>query len=197
MLLLLDNYDSFTYNLYDYFVRCGAEVEVIRNDEIEVNTIGDKYTGIILSPGPGTPEESGRLMDVIHLYHNKLPIFGVCLGMQAIGTYFGARLIRAYFPMHGKQDKISYTETHPMFNKITGPLHVCRYHSLILTEIEGKNLVDLAYTQKNELMALAHASLPIWGVQFHPEAILTSHGLTIIDNWLSSFNLQSTKLARV
>ncbi|MFT6112638.1 MAG: anthranilate synthase/aminodeoxychorismate synthase-like glutamine amidotransferase [Bacteroidia bacterium] len=197
MLLLLDNYDSFTYNLYDYFVRCGAEVEVIRNDEIEVNTIGDKYTGIILSPGPGTPQESGSLMDVIHLYHNKLPIFGVCLGMQAIGTYFGAKLVRASFPMHGKQDKISYTETHPMFNQITGPLHVCRYHSLILTEIEGKNLVDLAYTQKNELMALAHASLPIWAVQFHPEAILTSHGLTIIDNWLSSFTLHSTKLARM
>jgi anthranilate/para-aminobenzoate synthase component II len=84
-----------------------------------------------------------------------------------------------------------------MFNQITGPLHVCRYQSLILTEIEGKNLVDLAYTQKNELMALAHASLPIWAVQFHPEAILTSHGLTIIDNWLSSFTLHSTKLARM
>lgn len=197
MLLLLDNYDSFTYNLYDYFVRCGTEVEVIQNDQIKVNTIGDKYTGIILSPGPGTPQESGRLMDVIHLYHDKLPIFGVCLGMQAIGTYFGAKLIRASFPMHGKQDEISYTKTHPMFNQIEEPLTVCRYHSLILTEIEGKDLVGLAYTQKNELMALAHASLPIWAVQFHPEAILTSQGLTIIDNWLSFFTLHSTKLARV
>lgn len=197
MLLLLDNYDSFTYNLYDYFVRCGTEVEVIQNDQIEVNTIGDKYTGIILSPGPGTPQESGRLMDVIHLYHDKLPIFGVCLGMQAIGTYFGANLIRASFPMHGKQDEIYYTETHPLFNQIAEPLRVCRYHSLILTEIEGKDLVGLAYTQKNELMALAHASLPIWAVQFHPEAILTSQGLTIIDNWLSFFTLHSTKLARV
>ena len=195
MLLLLDNYDSFTYNLYDYFVRCGAEVEVVRNDEIDVPTIGEKYTGIILSPGPGTPESAGSLMDIIQRYHDKLPIFGVCLGMQAIGIHFGATLARASFPMHGKKDEIQYDDQHPIFNHITEPLDVCRYHSLLLTDLEDTPLTVVARTAKDEPMAIAHESLPIWAVQFHPEAILTSHGLTIIDNWLSCFTLHRTKLA--
>lgn len=193
VLLLVDNYDSFTYNLYDYFCRCGAEVEVVRNDVIEIATIGEKYTGIILSPGPGEPKGAGKLMDIIHLYHNDLPIFGVCLGMQAIGAYFGAKLQKATYPMHGKMSKLSYDTQHPLFSNINAPLEVCRYHSLVLTNISDTSLDIIAHTSQDEPMAIAHRSLPIWAVQFHPEAILTPQGLTLIDNWLSCFSLQHTK----
>jgi len=189
MLLLLDNYDSFTYNLYDYFVRCGAEVEVIRNNEIDIDTIGLKYDGIILSPGPGQPKSAGKLMEVIHQYNDKLPLFGVCLGMQAIGEYFGATLQKATYPMHGKVSSIDCTLVHPLFQGIHKPLEVCRYHSLVLDGIKKTDLTILAETEQKEPMAIAHKNLPIWAVQFHPEAILTSQGLTLIKNWLSCFSL--------
>jgi len=193
VLLLLDNYDSFTYNLYDYFVQCNAEVEVIRNDELDLASILDKYEGIIISPGPGTPKEAGRTMDVIEQFHDKLPIFGVCLGMQAIGEFFGATLSRASYPMHGKVSTLDYVQNHKLFQLIDPPLNVCRYHSLVLTELDKTNLQVIASTSTNEAMAIAHDSLPIWGVQFHPEAILTTQGLTLINNWLSCFSLQNTK----
>ena len=136
MLLLLDNYDSFTYNLNDYFLRCDAEVEVIRNDEIELDNLNQKYEGVILSPGPGKPKDAGKMMSLIKQYHNKLPIFGVCLGMQAIGEFFGASLIQANYPMHGKTSILKYNADHPLFFKIKTPLQVCRYHSLILDNIQ-------------------------------------------------------------
>lgn len=190
MLLLLDNYDSFTYNLYDYFVRCGAAIEVVRNDAVHVDTIGGKYTGIVLSPGPGVPHTAGKMMEIIHKYHGLLPFFGVCLGMQAIGVYFGADLVKANYPMHGKTSKLSFSKNHPLFEDIQKPLLVCRYHSLILQNIVQTDLEVLAYTEQNELMALTHKFLPIWAVQFHPEAILTPQGLKMIENWLTCFNLQ-------
>lgn len=193
MLLLVDNYDSFTYNLYDYFCRCGAEVDVVRNDVIDIATIGEKYTGIILSPGPGEPKDAGKLMDIIHLYHNDLPMFGVCLGMQAIGEYFGATLQKATYPMHGKMSKLHFDIEYPLFRNIEAPLEVCRYHSLVLNELTDTPLQVIAQTNANEPMAIAHKTLPIWAVQFHPEAILTPQGLTLIDNWLSCFSLQHTK----
>lgn len=189
MLLLLDNYDSFTYNLLDYFLQCGAEVEVVRNDEIDVDTIPHKYNGIILSPGPGTPDNSGSMMDIIARYHKRLPFFGVCLGLQALGQYFGADLIRADFPMHGKESLLEFEQNHSMFKNVNSPLKVCRYHSLLLDEIP-KNQFDItAKTADKEPMAISHKTLPIWGVQFHPEAILTPQGLSIINNWLSCFSL--------
>ncbi len=191
MLLLLDNYDSFTYNLYDYFVRCGAVIEVVRNDAINIDTIGSKYTGIVLSPGPGEPINSGKMMDIIHRYHGKLPFFGVCLGMQAIGLYFGAELVKANYPMHGKTSKLNFFENHPLFKDMQKPLHVCRYHSLVLQNIEHTDLEILARTEQNEPMALTHKFLPIWAVQFHPEAILTLQGLKMIENWLTCFNLHT------
>jgi anthranilate synthase/aminodeoxychorismate synthase-like glutamine amidotransferase len=193
VLLLLDNYDSFTYNLYDYLCRCGATVEVIRNDQIDTATIGEKYTGIILSPGPGKPQDAGKMMEVIQLYYNHLPLFGVCLGMQAIGEYFGASLDNATYPMHGKTSSLEYNSTHPLFRKIQSPLDVCRYHSLVLTNLNHTPLDTIAWSEQNEPMAIAHKALPIWAVQFHPEAILTPQGLTLIDNWLSCFSLQHTK----
>lgn len=185
VLLLLDNYDSFTYNLYDYFLRCGAEVEVIRNNEIELDNLNQKYEGIILSPGPGKPKDAGKMMQLIEQYHDKLPIFGVCLGMQAIGEFFGANLIQANYPMHGKMDLLSFDHTHPLFSKIKPPLQVCRYHSLILDQIQSTPLKIIATSAQNEPMAIAHKNLPVWGVQFHPEAILTPQGIQLINNWLS------------
>ena len=185
VLLLLDNYDSFTYNLYDYFLRFGAEVEVIRNNEIELDNLKQKYEGIILSPGPGKPKDAGKMMQLIEQYHDKLPIFGVCLGMQAIGEFFGANLIQANYPMHGKMDLLSFDHTHSLFSKIKPPLQVCRYHSLILDQIQSIPLKIIATSAQNEPMAIAHKNLPVWGVQFHPEAILTPQGIQLINNWLS------------
>lgn len=185
VLLLLDNYDSFTYNLYDYFLRCGAEVEVIRNNEIELDNLNQKYEGIILSPGPGKPKDAGKMMQLIEQYHDKLPIFGVCLGMQAIGEFFGANLIQADYPMHGKMDLLNFDHTHQLFSKIKPPLQVCRYHSLILDQIQSTPLKIIATSAQNEPMAIAHKNLPVWGVQFHPEAILTPQGIQLINNWLS------------
>jgi anthranilate synthase/aminodeoxychorismate synthase-like glutamine amidotransferase len=193
VLLLLDNYDSFTYNLYDYFCQSGAQVEVMRNDEVEVNSISQKYTGIILSPGPGEPKDAGRLMEVIDRYHNTLPMFGVCLGMQALGEYFGAKLEQANYPMHGKVSTLRYDDEHPMFAHTHKPLDVCRYHSLLLSGIEKTDLEITAQTNANEPMAIAHRSLPIWAVQYHPEAILTQQGFTLLNNWLSCFYLRDTK----
>jgi len=183
--LLLDNYDSFTYNLYDYFLSCGVNIEVIRNDEIELNNLNQKYEGIVLSPGPGKPKNAGKMPQLIKQYHNKLPIFGVCLGMQAIGEFFGATLIQANYPMHGKMNQLNYDQTHPMFKEIVPPLQVCRYHSLIIGQIQKTPLKLIATTHQNEPMAIAHETLPIWGVQFHPEAILTTQGIQLINNWLS------------
>lgn len=189
VLLLLDNYDSFTYNLYDYFLQCGAEVEVVRNDQLDLDSVAQKYSGIIISPGPGTPDNAGCTLAVIDKYYKQLPIFGVCLGMQALGQYFGATVNRALYPMHGKVSAITIDENHPLFEGIDAPLNVCRYHSLVLHNLEDTPLVSIARTDENEVMAIAHKSLPIWGVQFHPEAILTKQGLQLIKNWLNCLPL--------
>ena len=190
VLLLIDNYDSFTYNLYDYFVRAGAEVHVLRNDDIDLDKIEKKYDGIIFSPGPGEPRDAGCMMDVLHCYHRALPIFGVCLGMQAIGEYFGATLLRAEYPMHGKVSHLTYDASHPLFAAVETPLKVCRYHSLQLGGLVETPLRVIAKTALNEPMAIVHRSLPIWAVQFHPEAILTPQGRQLIENWLTCFSLR-------
>jgi len=189
VLLLVDNYDSFTYNLYDYFVRAGAEVEVLRNDEIDVSTIAQNYAGVIFSPGPGKPKDAGVMMEILSMYANDLPIFGVCLGMQAIGEHYGAILKKASYPMHGKVSELK-CQNHQMFEGLDEPISVCRYHSLVLELSDNQHLEPVAYTTDGEVMAVAHIQLPIWGVQFHPEAILTPQGLTLIDNWLSCFSLR-------
>ena len=194
MLLLLDNYDSFTYNLYDYFVQCGAEVQVVRNDNLNLETVLATYQGIVISPGPGEPKDAGCTMQVIERFHKQLPIIGVCLGMQAIGQFFGATLTRAKFPMHGKTSTIDYEDHHPFFSGIQHPLHVCRYHSLILTDLDDTPLDVIARSEDEEVMALAHTTLPIWAVQFHPEAILTSQGKILISNWLTHHNLSQNKI---
>jgi len=184
MFLLLDNFDSFTYNLADYVAQCGADCRVLRNNVSLSEIRQADYEGIILSPGPETPRKAGCLMQVIDWYATRVPMLGICLGHQALGEYFGASLIRATQPMHGK---ISYIQCKPdqaLFAGIPPAIEVVRYHSLILTHLPDC-LEALARTDANELMAFRHKTLPLRGIQFHPEAALTQHGLKMINNWLN------------
>ncbi|WP_338815507.1 aminodeoxychorismate/anthranilate synthase component II (plasmid) [Bernardetia sp. Wsw4-3y2] len=189
MILLLDNFDSFTYNLWDYVQRLGVECKVFRNDTSLKELQEHNFTGVILSPGFGKPQEAGNMMDVIDYYYQKLPILGVCLGHQALGIYFGAKLIYAEKPMHGKVSTIECKvnqKTDLLFQNMPSKIEVVRYHSLLI-DLEKNNtlLYPTAYTEKNELMAFSHITLPIKAIQFHPEAALTEYGLQMLENWLS------------
>lgn len=185
-IILIDNYDSFTYNLYDYFLQLGVDCHVFRNDEISAEKIlAKKYDGIVFSPGPGRPNESGNMMQILEVCFDKLPILGICLGHQAIGEFFGAKLISGK-PMFGKVD-FCYFENHPAFNNFENPLQIMRYHALCLDKLENTSLKIIGKTKQNEIMAIVHKSLPIWGFQFHPESILTLNGLQLLKNWLNSF----------
>jgi anthranilate synthase/aminodeoxychorismate synthase-like glutamine amidotransferase len=183
MVLLLDNFDSFTYNLQDYLYQIGFECDVVRNDvPLREITLKD-YQAVVLSPGPGKPEDAGNLIAVIDHYHDKLPMLGICLGHQAIASYFGASVKKAAIPMHGKISAIQcYPD--PVFENIPAHINVVRYHSLI-TENLPSSLMVLAHTSESEIMAFRHISLPLYGFQFHPEAILTENGLQLLKNWYS------------
>lgn len=185
-LLLLDNFDSFTFTLADYLRQLGAEVLVLRND-VSLNRIQqENLAGIILSPGPGIPAHAGVMPKVIAHYHDKLPMLGVCLGHQALGEFFGATLRRAARPMHGKVSPMHCLPDATLFAGLPAHQKITRYHSLVLAELLPPALLPLARTHDDaqELMALRHATLPLYGVQFHPEALLTTHGLAILANWL-------------
>lgn len=183
MLLLIDNYDSFTYNLKDYFEQLGEECLVIRNDELSINEIENiNFDKIVLSPGPERPETAGILNDIIARFYLHYPIFGICLGHQALGEFFGAKLVKANYPMHGKVSLIEHNGD-TFFSKIPRKFGVCRYHSLLLESIPSE-LDTLAITDSGECMAIKHQKLPLYGVQFHPEAILTQHGIPLLKNWL-------------
>jgi anthranilate synthase component 2 len=184
MFLLLDNFDSFTYNLADYIAQSGAECHIVRNNASLEYIQQQDYEGIILSPGPETPPKAGCLMQVIEQYAYQKPILGICLGHQALGQYFGGQLARATQPMHGKISHIHCLPDDVLFAGIPEQLSVVRYHSLILNAIPA-SLETLAWTDSNELMAFRHKTLPIRGVQFHPEAALTEYGLKMINNWLN------------
>lgn len=182
--LVIDNYDSFTYNLVHYLEIAGAKTHTIFNDDPfleEIDKHLTEYQGVVLSPGPCTPEKSGQLMHFIAQYCDKIPLLGVCLGMQALGEFFGWELRHAKLPMHGKTSEIVHAH-HPLFNDIANPMTVARYHSLILIPKENSVLETIAYCGE-EVMALAHKELPIWGVQFHPESILTPQGMQLIRNF--------------
>ena len=186
-ILLLDNYDSFTYNLYDYLLQLGASCQVIRNDALSLEELQQlDFEGIVLSPGPKTPRDAGILMELIGHFFDKKPILGICLGHQAIGEFFDAHLTRADVPTHGKTSLIR-TTAHPLFHGLPTTFEVMRYHSLLLKKMEHTDLQAIAWTDRDEIMALAHKKLPLWGVQFHPESILTQHGLKLLNNWLDSF----------
>jgi len=182
MLLVIDNFDSFTFNLVDYFERLGLQCIVYRNN-VPTDTIFEGvYEGVVLSPGPDKPENAGNLLEIIHYYKYRLPILGICLGHQAIGLHFGASLKKASKPMHGKLSSI-FLNKDKLFKGIPSKINVVRYHSLIVTHLP-KSLINLSTTTENELMVMKHKDLPIYGIQYHPESILTEYGLVILNNWL-------------
>lgn len=191
MLLLIDNYDSFTWNLYQYFCQCGIKVRVVRNDQISIQQMEQlPLTHLVISPGPCTPSESGISMQAIVHFAGKLPILGVCLGHQAIGQVFGAKVIKAPQVMHGKTSLI-YHDRQGVFQGIVNPVNMTRYHSLIVdADSLPEELIISAWTcdlnGKPELiMGLRHQSLAIESVQFHPESILSEQGLTLLKNFVS------------
>jgi anthranilate synthase/aminodeoxychorismate synthase-like glutamine amidotransferase len=183
LILLLDSFDSFTYNLLDYFGQLGIAAQVIQNNISLAEIQALNFEAIVLSPGPGKPREAGVLMEVIEYYHDKLPILGICLGHQALGEFFGATLVKGIKPMHGKVSEIT-CEPDPIFAGLPRVMPVVRYHSLVLQQ-PGKHMVPLAYTAAGELMAFRHKALPLYALQFHPEAALTTYGLDILRNWLT------------
>ena len=187
MILLLDNFDSFTFKLVDYFAQLGVECNVIRNDTPLNAIIDTQYKAVVLSPGPETPGKAGVLMEVVAYYYDKLPMLGICLGHQALGTYFGAKLAKASRPMHGKLSMIK-TGDSPYFEGISTNFKVVRYHSLLLTEISAC-LEVMAETDQGEIMGIRHREFPLLGLQFHPEAALTDHGLSILANWITYHRL--------
>ncbi len=187
MILILDNFDSFTYNLVDYFQQLGIEIQVKRNNTPPEEISTGHYSGIVLSPGPGTPEKAGYLMEVIKYFHHKLPMFGICLGQQALCQFFGGEITKAIMPMHGKISLIRHWDD-PIFNTIPEYFKVVRYHSLVCTNLPDVLLVT-SETEEKEIMSVRHRLLPVWGVQFHPEAALTEHGLKILENWVQVNNL--------
>jgi len=190
MLLMIDNYDSFTYNLVQYFGELGAEVEVYRNDQITLDQIRELTPEkIVLSPGPCTPNEAGISLDVVNQMAGELPILGVCLGHQTIGQAFGGKIIHAGEIMHGKTSMIHHSDG-GVFQGLSNPMEATRYHSLV---IEKESLPDLfeitAWTENSdgsmdEIMGIRHKELDIEGVQFHPESILTAEGHALLKNFL-------------
>ncbi|ETT74928.1 Para-aminobenzoate/anthranilate synthase glutamine amidotransferase component II [Paenibacillus sp. FSL R7-277] len=185
MILVIDNYDSFTYNLVQYLGELGGEVKVARNDEISIEEIEALAPDhILISPGPCTPNEAGISLALLQHFKGIIPIFGVCLGHQAIGQAFGGNVIRAERLMHGKTSPIHHNGT-SVFEGLESPFTATRYHSLI---VERESLPDCleitAETAEGEIMALRHKEYPIEGVQFHPESIITNHGHTMLRNFL-------------
>jgi anthranilate synthase/aminodeoxychorismate synthase-like glutamine amidotransferase len=186
MILLIDNYDSFTFNLYHFLGDVGAQCEVWRNDKLSVaDARAMQPEAIVLSPGPCTPTEAGICLDLIAAAAGKVPILGVCLGHQAIGQAFGGKVIRAPEPMHGKVSDITHAGT-GILAGLPSPFRATRYHSLIVErDTIPETLVPTAWTSDGLIMAMHHRTLPIHGVQFHPESIASEHGHTILANFLN------------
>ena len=186
MILLIDNYDSFTFNLYHFLGDVGAHCEVWRNDKLSVaDAMAMRPEAIVLSPGPCTPTEAGICLDLIAAAAGNIALFGVCLGHQAIGQAFGGNVIRAPQPMHGKVSDINHTGG-DILAGIPSPFRATRYHSLIVERATlPDSLVATAWTDDGLVMAMHHRTLPVWGVQFHPESIASEHGHTILANFLA------------
>ena len=185
MIVMLDNYDSFTYNLVQYLCELGAEVAVFRNDEISIQKIeAMQPSHIVISPGPCTPNEAGICLDLINALAGRVPILGVCLGHQAIGQAFGGRVVRARRVMHGKTSRIRHDEN-GIFKEIPNDFVATRYHSLVVQRDSLPGcLVVSAESEDGEIMGLRHRSLAVEGVQFHPEALLTEHGHRMLQNFI-------------
>ncbi len=188
MLLMIDNYDSFTYNLVQYFGELGQSVEVYRNDEIDLQKIASlKPKHIVISPGPCTPNEAGISIPLIHEFAGKIPLLGVCLGHQSIGQAYGGKIVKAKTLMHGKTSLIHH-KNEGVFSGLPNPYKATRYHSLV---IERESLPDClevtAWTDDNEIMGIRHKTLAVEGVQFHPESILTEYGHELLENFIKAY----------
>ncbi|HVW21890.1 MAG TPA: aminodeoxychorismate/anthranilate synthase component II [Opitutaceae bacterium] len=185
MLLVIDNYDSFTYNLVQYFGQLGVEQRVFRNDEITPEqALALKPERVMLSPGPCSPREAGVTLDIIRAFAGKKPILGVCLGHQAIGHYYGGKVVRAGRLMHGKTSPILHRDT-DLFRGLPQGFPATRYHSLLVERASFPAELEItAETAEGEVMGLRHRQLPIWGVQFHPESIATEGGMSLLKNFL-------------
>ena len=184
-IVIIDNYDSFVYNIIRYVneaTKCKAIV--LRNDAID-KTVLENADAIVLSPGPGIPEEAGELMNIVEEYHNRKPILGICLGHQALGQFFGAELIQNEFPLHGKATIIHKVTESELFVQLPAQFEVGRYHSWSIKN-NSPVLEITSETDEQEVMSFKHQSLPIYGLQFHPESILTPNGRQIIENWVQS-----------
>ncbi len=185
-ILLLDNYDSFTYNLYQYLCELGAEVDVVRNDEITVDEIATRrLDGIVVSPGPSRPENAGVSLEVIRRFGPDIPILGVCLGHQSIGMVYGGEVITVE-PVHGKKSAVDH-RGHGVFEGLPTPIEAGRYHSLAVARESMPEVLEVTATSPDGLvMGLRHREHPVEGIQFHPESILTEDGMTMLGTWLRS-----------
>ena len=192
-ILVVDNYDSFVFNLVQYLGQLGAECVVVRNDEVTPNE-ADKYDGVLISPGPGTPEEAGVSTAMIrYCAEKKIPLFGVCLGHQAIATVFGGVVSRAPELLHGKTSQVHHNK-HGIFTDLPSPFTATRYHSLAVEKDSVPDVLEVTGTTESGIvMGLRHKTLPIEGVQFHPESVLTEHGHEMLANWLTECGDKNAK----
>ena len=192
MLLMIDNYDSFTYNIVQYFAELGQEVVVRRNDDItlaEIEALRPEY--LVIGPGPCSPKEAGISVAAMQYFAGKLPIMGICLGHQTIGEAFGGKIVRAQTLMHGKVSPV-YHHHRGMFKNLPNPVTCTRYHSLVIERASLPDCLEItAWTDDDEIMGVRHKTLPIEGVQFHPEALLTEHGHDMLNNFLVEFQKEA------
>jgi anthranilate synthase component 2 len=188
MLLMIDNYDSFTYNLVQYFGELGQDVQVYRNDEIDLAKVVElNPRHIVISPGPCTPNEAGISLALINEFAGKIPLFGVCLGHQSIGQAYGGKIIKAKTLMHGKTSLIRHANT-GVFKSLPSPYTATRYHSLVIEKESLPDCLEItAWTEDGEIMGVRHKTLAIEGVQFHPESVLTEHGHALLDNFIKTY----------
>lgn len=183
MLLLIDNFDSFSHMLADLIRQTGEELQVVRNDVSLAELKSIQFKGLILSPGPGIPKQAGNLMAILEEYHQRTPILGVCLGHQAVGEFFGASLVKNRKPTHGKVHTVNKVGQPELLESLPETFQVTRYHSLQLQQLP-QEIIPILETNSGEIMGIQHSFLPIVGVQYHPEALLTEYGLELIHSWL-------------
>jgi anthranilate synthase component II len=188
MLLMIDNYDSFTYNLVQYFGELGQEVQVYRNDEIDLKQVEElSPRHIVISPGPCTPNEAGISVPLIHAFAGKIPLLGVCLGHQSIGQAFGGKIVHAKQLMHGKTSLIHH-RNEGVFKDLPNPYTATRYHSLVIEKASLPDCLEItAWTEDGEIMGVRHKTMAIEGVQFHPESVLTEHGHALLNNFIKAY----------
>jgi anthranilate synthase component 2 len=188
MILLLDNFDSFSHMLADLIRQTGEELIVVRNDVLLEEMEKLKFDGLVLSPGPGIPSQAGNMNTILSRYHREIPILGVCLGHQAIGEFFGAKLVKNSVPTHGKVRAVRKVGTHYYTESLPSQFNVTRYHSLFLTDVP-EDLKVILESETKEIMGIVHRKFPILGIQYHPEAYLTEWGLELVSRWVKSIKL--------